>query len=70
MADRIYEKLVEMLQDGRIGYLDFVMGTDDREPFLQWCDDHGVEPSDDYAELYIAQTEAQVMDYQEMPAYE
>lgn len=50
MAKRTYEELVQLRQDGRIGWKQFVLEGDDAEDYKQWCEDHGLEPTDDNAE--------------------
>ena len=48
-----YDELVQMKQDGKIGWLDFVMKGDDAEEYKQWCENHGEEPSEANAELFV-----------------
>lgn len=64
MSAMSYEELVELLQDGRIGYLQFVMNGENAQGFLKWCEEHGAEPTDETAEFYYDQTEAEMMDAQ------
>ena len=59
-----HEELVELLQEGRIGHLQFVMNGDNASDYLEWCRSHGVEPSDVSAEFYIEQTEVSAMEAQ------
>lgn len=59
-----YDELVQLLQDGKIGHLRFVLESDSEKDFIKWCDEHGVMPSDDAAEFYIEQTEISAMDRQ------
>ena len=47
-----FDELVQMKQDGKIGWLDFVLKGDDAEEYKQWCQDHGEEPTEDNAELF------------------
>ena len=63
---RTYEELVELLQEGKINHLQFIMESDNAEEFKQWCEDHGTEPSDESAEFYIDRTDTSMMDSQEM----
>ena len=60
-----YEELVELLQEGKIGHLRFVMESEDAEDYLEWCRSHGTDPSDESAEFYVEQTDAGWMDSQE-----
>ena len=49
MKNNTIEELIQLKQDGKIGW-------------LQWCDDHGVEPDDNNAELYLEETESRIYD--------
>lgn len=62
---RTYEELVELLQEGKIGHLQFIMEGDNAGVFKQWCADHGTEPTEESAEFYIDQTDTSMMDRQE-----
>ena len=55
---------MELLQQGRIGQLRFVLESEDAEDFLDWCRSHGTDPSDESAEFYIEQTDIDQMDRQ------
>lgn len=61
-----YEELVELLQEGKIGYLRFVLEDEKGQDFLEWCRTHGTDPSDESAEFYIEQTDIGQMDRQVM----
>lgn len=61
-----HEELVELLQEGRIGYLQFVMDGEDAEDFQEWCRSHGTGPSDESAEFYVEQTDIARMERQVM----
>ena len=62
MATKTYEELVELLQDGKIGHLHFVLQGENAQEFLDWCRSHGTDPTDESAEFYIEQTEIDVME--------
>ena len=64
MATKTYEELVELLQDGKIGHLHFVLQGENAQDFLDWCRSHGTDPTDESAEVYIEQTEIDVMERQ------
>lgn len=64
MATKTYEELVELLQDGKIGHLHFVLQGENARDFLDWCRSHGTDPTDESAEFYIEQTEIDVMERQ------
>lgn len=59
-----YEELVELLQEGKIGYLRFVLEDENAQDFLDWCRTHGTDPSDESAEFYVEQTDINLMDHQ------
>ena len=42
-----YNELVQMKQDGKIGWLDFLLKGDDADDYKQWCQDHGEEPTEE-----------------------
>ena len=65
MAKRTYEELVQLRQDGKIGWKQFVLEGDDAEGYRQWCEDHGMEPTDDNAELYVEMTDERMFENQE-----
>ncbi len=64
MATKTYEELVELLQDGKIGHLHFVLQGENAQDFLDWCRSHGTDPTDESAEFYIEQTEIDMMERQ------
>lgn len=59
-----HEELVELLQEGRIGHLQFIMNGDNAQDYLDWYKAHGCDPSDDSAEFYLEETEIDMMDRQ------
>lgn len=61
-----YEELVELLQEGKIGFLRFVLEGENAQDFLDWCRTHGTDPSDESAEFYVEQTDINLMDRQVM----
>lgn len=63
---KTYEELVELLQEGRIGHLQFVLESGNAQDYREWCRSHGTEEYDESAEFYIEQTEAEMMDRQVM----
>lgn len=54
------EELIQMKQEGKIGFCELVLRSDHAPVYLQWCDDHGIEPDDLNAELFLDQTEENV----------
>ena len=61
-----HEELVELLQEGKIGYLRFVLESENEQGYLDWCRTHGTDPLDESAEFYIEQTDIEQMDRQVM----
>ena len=61
-----HEELVELLQEGKIGFLRFVMEGENAQDYLDWCRAHGTDPSDESAEFYVEQTDINLMDRQVM----
>lgn len=61
-----YDELVVLKQEGKISWLEFVKRSEQAQDYLQWCKDHGVEPTDDNAELYLEMTDTTLMDGQEL----
>ena len=59
-----YEELLELLQEGKIGYLRFVLEGENAQDFLDWCRTHGTDPSDESADFYVEQTDINLMDRQ------
>ena len=57
MPARTYEELCELKQSGKITWLQFVEMSEHADDFHEWCEDHGVEPDDNYAELFLEETE-------------
>lgn len=57
-----YNELVQMKQDGKIGWLDFLLKGDDADDYKQWYQDHGEEPTEANAELYVEMTDAKAME--------
>ena len=57
-----YNELVQMKQDGKIGWLDFLLKGDDAEEYKQWCQDHNEEPTEENAELLVEMTDAKALE--------
>ena len=65
MARKSYEELVQLKQKGEIGWLEFVQLGVSAEDFAEWCRSHNVEQTEEYAELYVEQTEERLWEEQE-----
>lgn len=57
MAKKSYEELVQLKQEGKIGWLEFVQQGDDAEDFKNWCEEHGEQQSEENAELFVEMKE-------------
>ena len=64
MAAISYDERVQLLQDGRIDFLQFVMNGDSNRDYIEWCKKTGVEPSSDSAELFCEMTEIDMEEHQ------
>jgi len=64
MAKLEYDELVQLLQDGTIGFLRFMLESDNAESYLEWCELHGIEASEESAEFYYDETEIDMMERQ------
>lgn len=60
--NKSYDELVQMKQDGKIGWLDFLLKGDDAEEYKQWCQDHNEEPTEENAELFVEMTDAKALE--------
>lgn len=64
MAKLEYDELVQLLQEGNIGFLRFMLESDNAESYLEWCGLHGIEPSEESAEFYYDETEIDMLERQ------
>ena len=64
MAKIEYDELVQLLQDGKIGFLRFMLESDSAQDYLDWCELHGIDPSEESAEFYYDETEIDMMERQ------
>ena len=64
MANIEYDELVQLLQDGKIGFLRFMLESDSAQDYLEWCELHGIDPSEESAEFYYDETEIDMMERQ------
>ena len=64
MAKLEYDELVQLLQEGNIGFLRFMLESDNAESYLEWCELHGSEPSEESAEVYYDETEIDMLERQ------
>jgi hypothetical protein len=61
---RTYDELVQLREDGRIGWLQFALESELADDFIQWCKDHGTVPNDDTAQFYMEMVELSAQDRQ------
>ena len=64
MAKIEYDELVQLLQDSKIGFLRFMLESDSAQDYLEWCELHGIDPSEESAEFYYDETEIDMMERQ------
>ena len=62
MQNNTIEELIQLKQEGKIGWCELALRSEHGTAYLQWCDDHGVEPDDNNAELYLDETESRIYD--------
>ncbi len=65
MAKKTFDELVQLKQDGKIGWLEFVQQGENADDFAKWCDEHCVDPSEDAAELFVDMTEERLYENNE-----
>ena len=53
MQNNTIEELIQLKQEGKIGWCELALRSEHGKAYLQWCDDHGIEPDDNNAELYL-----------------
>ena len=63
-ATMSHEELVELLQEGKIGYLRFVLEGENEQDYLEWCRAPGPAPADEAAAFYVEQTDILQMERQ------
>lgn len=57
-----YEELVQLKQEGRIGWVEFIKASNDKEDYEKWCRDHGEDETENNALLFIEMTDARTID--------
>ena len=56
------DELVQLKQDGKIGWMDFLLKGEDAEDYKEWCQEHGEEPTETNAELYVEMTDKRALE--------
>lgn len=63
---RDYNELVQLKQQNRIGWLQFTLESDHADSFMEWCREHGTNPTEETAEFYIDMVEQNMQDRQRL----
>lgn len=63
---RDYNELVQLKQQNRIGWLQFTLESDHADCFMEWCREHGTNPTEETAEFYIDMVEQNMQDRQRL----
>ena len=58
MKRKTFEELEQLKQEGRIGWVEYLLQSEYSESDQQWLADRGAEPDEDNAELFVEQTDA------------
>lgn len=58
-----HNELVELLQDGRIDFLQYVANGEHGIEYINWCKEHNIDPSNDTAELFCQQVEIDMFEH-------
>ena len=58
MKRKTFEELEQLKQEGRIGWVKYLLQSEYSESYQQWLTDRGAEPDEDNAELFVEQTDA------------
>ena len=65
MEIKSFEELEQLKQEGRIGWVEFLLQSEYGESYKIWLNDRGAEADEDNAELFLEQTDASFFDNQE-----
>ena len=57
MKRKTFEELEQLKQEGRIGWVEYLLQSEYSESYQQWLADRGAEPDEDNAELFVEQTD-------------
>jgi hypothetical protein len=58
MKRKTFNELEQLKQEGRIGWVEYLLQSEYSESYQQWLTDRGAEPDEDNAELFVEQTDA------------
>lgn len=62
MKEYSYDELVQLKQEGRIGWVEFIKASDDKEAYEKWCREHGENETENTALLFIEMNDARTID--------
>ncbi|WP_130828401.1 hypothetical protein [Prevotella rectalis] len=62
MERKSFEELELLKQEGRIGWVEFLLQSEYGESYKLWLNDRGAEADEDNAELFLEQTDASFFD--------
>lgn len=65
METKTFEELVQLKQDGKIGWVEFLQQSEYADAYAKWLKDRGAKADEDNAELFVDMTDANLMDSQE-----
>ena len=65
MEIKSFEELEQLKQEGRIGWVEFLLQSEYGESYKLWLNDRGAEADEDNAELFLEQTDVSFFDNQE-----
>lgn len=69
METKTFEELVQLKQDGKIGWVEFLQQSEYANAYANWLKDRGAKADEDNAELFADMTDANLMDSQEQDDY-
>ena len=61
MEIKSFEELEQLKQEGRIGWVEFLLQSEYGESYKLWLNDRGAEADEDNAELFLEQTDASLI---------
>lgn len=65
MEKKSFEELVQLKQDGKIGWVEFLQMSEYADDYKEWLNDRGEEPNEDNAELFCDMTDTAFQDSQD-----
>lgn len=65
LMSKTFEELVQLRQDNKITWLEFVQQSDYADDYKRWLEERGTEPDNDSAELFLDMTDATFFDSQD-----